>query len=282
MSLLKFIKARASGQVLAQQSIGVLVGAALPGVVRRGKVNLGAQPSLQLFVGMELGAVVCGDCSYRVELPAKDFRRPLQRFLGSGRRKLTYSGKSAFTLHHSHHARLSRPVDCVDLPVSKPDTLLNLGRTLPNHLLARQSPPTVIPRIPLTLLFTRPAQVPPQRSTSLLVRPDPALNRLVAHRTQSFQPQPAHDLLRTIVLTQHCLHRRKMLRTVVKITPRPASTTSRVLASKLWPIVAVVVRFVPRNLPINCAAMPLQLPRYITNRTPRGLHRTNSVSILFR
>ena len=41
---------RALGQVLAQQAIGVLVGAALPGVVRIGKEDLDREPLGQLLV----------------------------------------------------------------------------------------------------------------------------------------------------------------------------------------------------------------------------------------
>jgi hypothetical protein len=53
MSLLKLLKARAAGQVLAQQSVGILVGAPLPGVVRGRKVDFGAKPGFQLLVSMD-------------------------------------------------------------------------------------------------------------------------------------------------------------------------------------------------------------------------------------
>ena len=41
---------RALGQVLAQQSVGVFVGAALPGTVRIGKEDLNRKPPGQLLV----------------------------------------------------------------------------------------------------------------------------------------------------------------------------------------------------------------------------------------
>ena len=49
------------GQVLAQQSIEVLVAAALPGVVRRGEVNLDREALFESGVVVELSAVVEGD-----------------------------------------------------------------------------------------------------------------------------------------------------------------------------------------------------------------------------
>ena len=51
---------RALGQVLAQQAIGVLIGAALPGTVRIGKEDLDREPLGQLLVLGHLFAPIIG------------------------------------------------------------------------------------------------------------------------------------------------------------------------------------------------------------------------------
>lgn len=49
------------GQVLPDQSIGVLIQTSLPGVMRCRKVECGVGSGFDLFVLMELGAVIRGD-----------------------------------------------------------------------------------------------------------------------------------------------------------------------------------------------------------------------------
>ena len=49
------------GQVLTDESVGVLVGAPLPGMVRRRKVDLCAQDVFQFLVVMKLGPIVRSD-----------------------------------------------------------------------------------------------------------------------------------------------------------------------------------------------------------------------------
>ena len=48
-------------EVLAQQPVGVLVGPALPGLVRSGEVEAGAGGRLDRRIAMEFGPVVRGD-----------------------------------------------------------------------------------------------------------------------------------------------------------------------------------------------------------------------------
>ena len=46
---------------MADEAVGVLVGAALPGMVRRRKINLYAQDVIQFLVAMKLGAIIRRD-----------------------------------------------------------------------------------------------------------------------------------------------------------------------------------------------------------------------------
>jgi hypothetical protein len=53
--------AGALGEVLPVQAVGVLVGAALPGVMGRGEVDAGAGGAIEGGVAVELGPIVGGD-----------------------------------------------------------------------------------------------------------------------------------------------------------------------------------------------------------------------------
>ena len=55
-------------EVLVQHAVGVLVGAALPGVVARGEVETRRGGPLDRRVVMELGSVVHGDGAHRARL----------------------------------------------------------------------------------------------------------------------------------------------------------------------------------------------------------------------
>ena len=81
----------AFGQVLSDQSVGVFVGAAFPGVVGRGEVAGGSAVLLKFLVVVELGAVVEGDGVEGV-LGAADDRSAASvaaRAVRSGRSRMT-------------------------------------------------------------------------------------------------------------------------------------------------------------------------------------------------
>src|SRR5471032_2808054 len=71
----------AFGQVLAKQAVGVLVGAAFPGVMGRGEVDGGAQAPLQRLVHVELGTVVRGKRTNTMSFVAQNRDRALQSLL---------------------------------------------------------------------------------------------------------------------------------------------------------------------------------------------------------
>src|SRR5438874_11417528 len=58
----------ALGQVLANQTVGVFVGAAFPGVIGSREVEENIGDSFDLLVGVELGSVVNGDGAEQVWL----------------------------------------------------------------------------------------------------------------------------------------------------------------------------------------------------------------------
>ena len=87
---------RALGQILPQQPVGVLVGAAFPGVVRGGEVDRGAQPALERPIHVELGAVIGRDGPDRIWFVAQERDRAPQSLLGADSRNLADADQAAF------------------------------------------------------------------------------------------------------------------------------------------------------------------------------------------
>ena len=69
--------ALALGQILAHEAIGVLVGPALPGVMRGGEVEAGGGGALEPGVLVKLGAVIDGDGPHRMGLGGDQALRAL-------------------------------------------------------------------------------------------------------------------------------------------------------------------------------------------------------------
>ena len=68
------------GQILPDESVGVLVGAPLPAMVRRGEVELHLARRFDLRVAVEFGPVVGGDRLELSGVPPHQRQRRLARF----------------------------------------------------------------------------------------------------------------------------------------------------------------------------------------------------------
>lgn len=95
--------AGAFGEVLADEAVGILVAAALPGVMRGRKVEEDSGPAFDLLVGMELGAVVGGDGLESPGVLHNKSDGPLvQFFLGAGP-ELADQHIAGSSLDEGHH-----------------------------------------------------------------------------------------------------------------------------------------------------------------------------------
>ena len=72
------------GQILADETVGVLVGAAFPSMVWRCKIDLRIQDALQFQVAMKLGAIVRRDGLDPVTFRPLQLDRPIQRQILGG------------------------------------------------------------------------------------------------------------------------------------------------------------------------------------------------------
>ena len=104
------------GQVLPEKSIGVLVGAAFPGVMRSGEVEFGAEALLERFVQVELGTVISRDRMDGMGFVAEDVGSTPQGLLGADTRefadayKLPLEGArgGAETMYPEYQSKIKR------------------------------------------------------------------------------------------------------------------------------------------------------------------------------
>ena len=141
----------AFGQVLAQQAVGVLVRAALPGMVGQGEVDGRAQTPLQGLVHVELRSVVRGKRANAMSFMAQNGDRALQRLLGANPVDLADADQAALAFDDGDGGGLAAAVDRVDLPVPQAGAPVDHGGTLRDHALARQPATTVVAGVALAL-----------------------------------------------------------------------------------------------------------------------------------
>ena len=270
----------ALGEILPDEPIGVLVGPPLPGVVGRCEVDLRPEGLLHLFVVMELAAVVGSDRLHPIPLTPEQLDRAPQRLPLGGPGQLADAHQPAPAFDHRHHTGLPPPVHRVDLPVPEPPAALHLRRPLPDHLLSRQATPAVVARVALAPLLARTPQMPPQAPTPHLVRPDPLVDRLVAHRPMPFQTPPSRRLLGAQVPPDHRLDRREGLGTIPQVPPRTPFATPGFPDRVLSPIVPVLHRAIAPHLPVNRAPVPPQRKGDPGYPLPLPPHRRDPIPLL--
>lgn len=151
----------ALGEVLPDQPVGVLVAAALPGMVRQGEVAYRAAGPFDLPEIGELHAAVQGHGpAFRMPGKRPDLHVgdvPLGVRGGASSRE-----QAAFTVHERDQARARAPAhDGVALPVAEPGALLRLRGALPDGPDARDlATPLLgtVPAVAALALVARPSR----------------------------------------------------------------------------------------------------------------------------
>ncbi len=120
----------ALGQVLPQQPVGVLAGAALPGAVGVAEVHLDARavgefPVTRHLLALVVGQAVAHRLGNRIQLGRKTRQR-------GGCRRVVHLGQQHQTARaldeHTHGGLVASALDEVTLPVARHDAVLDLGR----------------------------------------------------------------------------------------------------------------------------------------------------------
>ena len=98
---------RAFRKVLADEAVGVFVGAAFPGVVGSGEVDWDAQLSFDGFVGVEFSAVIGGDGFEPVFVWGEEFDGPFGGVFSGGARQFSDSNLAAEAIDDGDDARFA-------------------------------------------------------------------------------------------------------------------------------------------------------------------------------
>lgn len=176
-------------QVLSERTVEVLVGAALPRVVGRRKVEEHVCRLLDLRVVVKLGAVVGGDGLEAILVAANQRRHTARHPSGTAIRQLPDHRVARLPLDQRHHTVLhSARNHRVDLPMAHAPTGLHGCRSFRNVALPRESPSAVVAVVTLPSELRRLAKASVQISSLELVLPDVAVDGLVA------DPQPTLPL----------------------------------------------------------------------------------------
>jgi hypothetical protein len=107
------------GQILAEEPVGVLVGPALPGVVRGDEVDAGAELALDLLVAMELGPVVGSEGVDPMWFVREQCDGAGVGVLDGGARQRADADEAAFAFDRGDDARLAAAVDGVEFPITE-------------------------------------------------------------------------------------------------------------------------------------------------------------------
>lgn len=266
------------GEILAEEAVGVLAGAAFPGVMGQGEVEGEIEGLLDLLVAVELDAVVRSKSTEWMGLGAEEFDDARVGLLDSGAEKRTDAEEAALAFDEGDDAGFAAAVDRIGLPVTEARPAFDAGGTVRDQALAGQATTAVFAAIALAPLLAGAAQVLPEGAAVLFVRPDMQVDGLMAHDGKTFTSESPDDLLRTPALAQERLDRDEVHWPIPGIPARATAATVGLLHRKSRAVAAVVHTAVALDLPTNRRGRPAEGSRNLWNRMPLASHRCDGVS----
>src|SRR5579859_1607852 len=230
--------ARPLGEILAEQAVGILVGPALPGVMRRGEVEPRGDEPLERRVLVKLRPIVHGDGPHRMRLGRDQGPRPAIHVGARALRELPQDQIARLPLDQRQHAgpRLARPEHGVPLPMPQLPTRLDDPWPRAEWTFPREAAPTVVAAVAFAALLPGPAEVAVKLAPGRLIGPDVAIDGLVADRELAVAPQPAGDLLGTPVLAHQHLDPGPVRGREAAIAPGARAAAPRVPVGELGPV----------------------------------------------
>jgi len=186
--------AGAFGHVLADQAVGVFIGAALPRVMWSGEVKRRAGGLFDGGVVMEFGAVVSGDAFELLRMPTHESQRSVIGVFLRSSSELADHDVAGFALDDREEAVLIALADHrVDLPVTDLAAQLGGERPLADVFLAGETAAAVVSAVAFTTSLASAAKTRVERAAEDAISPDVTVDRLVADGERA--AQPAADLL---------------------------------------------------------------------------------------
>ena len=268
----------ALGQILAEEAIGVFVGAAFPGVVRSGEVDLRAECAFQLFIAVELRPVIRSDRSHRMRLGRQELDRAGVGVFDGGTRERANPDQTAFPFNRSNDARLAAAMDGIDLPVTHASAACYDCGPVLDHPFAGKSAAAVVATIALAPALLGSSQISPQRSALRPIPPNVQVDRLVTHHRPAFSSKPTDDLVRAPTLRKQCFHWTKVHRPVARVPAGTAAAAGGHLHRHVRAIRPVIRRGVALHLPRDRAAMTPQCRRDLRRRQSLTAHCCDMIS----
>lgn len=250
------------GRVLAEQAVGVLVGAAFPRVVGGGEGEAGGGGPLERGVVMELRAVVGGDGAHGMGLgpdeaggAGVDLGRPADA-------QLAEEDVAGLALDEGEGAGagLAGSAHGIHFPVAQLGARLDDLRPGGDGPFPGQAAAAVVAAVAFPPLFARAAQVGVQGAAGVLVGPDVAGDGFVTDREPLLALEAAGDLLGTPVLAQECLDPGPIRRGELAIPSRARAAAAGIPVGELRAGAPVVVGSIAPDFADHGAPMPPEDP----------------------
>jgi len=250
----------ALGEILSEQSVGVLAGPPLPCVVGSGEVESSPGHLFDGGVVMELGAIVGGDGVDRSWLgldqalcPCSDLCRPSDGELADGQ-------VSGLAFHHGQYTGggLSGADERVDFPMSHLGASLGRVGSRGDMPFSGQPSATVVGAVAFSALLSGTPQVGVELSSCGFVGPDIAVDGLVTDRELSLGPEAPGDLFGAPETLQTPGHHAPVLGTESAIAAGAGSSTPGVAMSQLGSVGTVMGGAVAAQFAVDGAAVPSQ------------------------
>src|SRR5205085_8343749 len=118
-----------------------------------GEVDFSAEPLLELFVEVELRAVVGGDRPDRMWFALEQRGGALERLLRTEARQFADSHEAAFAFDDGDGPGFAAAVHRVDLPIAEAGPPFDHGRTLRDHPFTSEATAAVMASVALALEF---------------------------------------------------------------------------------------------------------------------------------
>ncbi len=254
--------AGALGDVLADEPIGVLVGAAFPGMMRGREVHLRRGRGLECGVPMKLRPVVTGERVDGMRLLPQEWNSASIKFGDGPRPEFAEQEIAGLPLDQTHNAV---PIalgtdDGIDFPVADPLAGLHDSRARRDWPLPGEASATVVGAVPFATVFPATPQIRVQGPVCALVGPDVPVDRLVTDPQPTLVAEPASNLLGTPQLAELGMDLSPVRGGEALIPAGSGAASPGVRVGELRAVPAIVTRRIPTDLTADGTAMAAQEP----------------------
>lgn len=200
-------QAKALGQILAHQSVEVLIRPAFPRVVGHSKVAGHTKLPLECFVVVKLGAVVEGDGPELAAQASHDLAGSLGCFGHRPGFELANQGEAAAALDHSQQAvRRAGADERIGFPIANTASRLDNCRAFADVTFAQQYAASRTAAVTFAAHLRQDSSESPQASAIAFVASQTAVDGFVAGNELALGSEQSDDLFGTPALSNRCIN----------------------------------------------------------------------------